>query len=89
MTVTSLGINTECLGFPVAPKRVPVIGRSTLDVGAEESKSQEDCSANALVPMDNHTASPCHLSDPGQGQTSAYIPCAGRLRSKPRLPDKP
>lgn len=33
MTVTPLGINTECLGSPVAPKRVPVIGRSTLDVG--------------------------------------------------------
>lgn len=57
--------------------------------GAEETKSQKDGSANALMPMDNHTAFPCHLSVPGHGKTSAYILCAGRLRSKACLPESP
>lgn len=41
MTVTPLEINTKCLGSPVALKRVPVIGRSTLDVGGRVKQVPE------------------------------------------------
>lgn len=39
--VAPLGISTGCLGSPVAPKRVPVIGRSTLDVGSRGKQVPE------------------------------------------------
>lgn len=41
MAVTPLGISTGCVGSLVAPKGVPVIGRSTLDVGSRGNKVPE------------------------------------------------